>query len=54
MGKCVIFCAAGFDGLLAPIGHDDFIIAADGRPVMVIAPRPPYFEEVLRKLEKMG
>ena len=25
----------------------------DGRPVMVMAPRPEYFEEVLRKLEKL-
>ena len=25
----------------------------DGRPVMVMAPRPEYFEEVLRKLERM-
>lgn len=30
MANCVIFCAAGFDGLLAPIGAEDFIIAADG------------------------
>ena len=26
----------------------------DGRPVMVFAPLPEYFEEVIRKLEKMG
>ena len=26
----------------------------DGRPVLVIAERPAYFEEVLKKLEKMG
>ena len=30
MGKCVIFCAGGFAGLLAPIEKDDYIIAADG------------------------
>lgn len=30
MGKCVIFCAGGFDGLLAPIETEDYIIAADG------------------------
>ena len=30
MGKCIIFCAAEFDRLAAPIGKDDFIIAADG------------------------
>ena len=26
----------------------------DGRPVLVVAPRPQYFEDVLEKLEKMG
>lgn len=30
MGKCVIFCAAGFDGLLEPLEQEDFVIAADG------------------------
>lgn len=30
MGKCIIFCAAGFDGLLEPPGPEDHIIAADG------------------------
>ena len=30
MGKCIIFCAAGFDGLLAPVTGDDYLIAADG------------------------
>ena len=30
MGRCIIFCAAGFHGLAAPIASDDFIIAADG------------------------
>ena len=30
MGTCLIFCAAGFDGLLKPIEADDFILAADG------------------------
>lgn len=30
MGTCVIFCAAEFDALAAPIGRDDCIIAADG------------------------
>ena len=30
MGKCIIFCAAGFDGLVAPLAEDDFVIAADG------------------------
>ena len=30
MQTCVIFCAAGFDGLLAPIPADALVIAADG------------------------
>lgn len=30
MGKCLIFCAGGFDGLQAEVNKDDFIIAADG------------------------
>ena len=30
MGKFVIFCAAEFDGLLEPIGPEDFLLAADG------------------------
>ena len=30
MKQCVIFCAAGFDGLIAPIGADALVIAADG------------------------
>lgn len=30
MGSCIIFCAADFHGLIAPIEKDDFIIAADG------------------------
>lgn len=30
MGKCVIFCAAGFDALAEPILPGDYIIAADG------------------------
>ncbi len=30
MGKCLIFCAGGFAGLLEPLGPDDYIIAADG------------------------
>ena len=30
MGKCIIFCAAGFDALLEPIRDEDFVIAADG------------------------
>lgn len=30
MSTCIIFCAAGFDGLIAPIAPGDYIIAADG------------------------
>lgn len=30
MGKCVIFCAGGFDALAQPLAQDDHIIAADG------------------------
>ena len=30
MKKCIIFCAAEFDRLAAPIGQEDYILAADG------------------------
>ena len=30
LGRCVIFCAGGFDALAEPIRQDDYIIAADG------------------------
>ena len=30
MSKCIVFCAAQFDTLAAPIGPEDFVIAADG------------------------
>lgn len=30
MGKCLVFCAGGFAGLLEPIAADDYVIAADG------------------------
>ena len=30
MKHCIIFCAAGFDGLLEPIPADALLIAADG------------------------
>ena len=30
MASFVIFCAAGFDGLIEPLQKDDFIMAADG------------------------
>ena len=30
MSRCLIFCAAEFDALAAPIGHGDYLLAADG------------------------
>ena len=30
MGRCIIFCAAGFDGLISPLADGDYIMAADG------------------------
>lgn len=30
MKECVIFCAAGFDGLAIPLTEEDYLIAADG------------------------
>ena len=30
MGKCIVFCAGGMDGLAEEITSEDFIIAADG------------------------
>ena len=30
MRKCIIFCAAAFDGPAQPIGPEDFVLAADG------------------------
>ena len=30
MKRCVIFCAADFHGLIAPLEEDDYVIAADG------------------------
>ena len=35
MGKCLIFCAAGFDGLAEEIKKEDYILAADGGLVHV-------------------
>lgn len=37
MGKCLIFCAAEFDGLLQDIQEEDYILAADGGLVHVQA-----------------
>ena len=30
MGKCIVFCAGGMDGLVEEITSEDFVIAADG------------------------
>ena len=30
MGKCVIFCAGGFESLIEPLDKEDFLMAADG------------------------
>jgi len=30
LASCIIFCAADFDKLIAPIGPEDYVIAADG------------------------
>lgn len=30
MKRCLIFCAAGFDSLIEPLGETDYVIAADG------------------------
>lgn len=30
MSRCIVFCAAEFDELIAPIGEKDYILAADG------------------------
>ena len=30
MGRCILFCAAEFDGLLEPVRAGDYVIAADG------------------------
>ena len=30
MGKCIVFCAAGFDKLAQEIQADDYVVAADG------------------------
>ena len=37
MGTCLIFCAAGFDGLLEEVKKEDYVLAADGGLVHVQA-----------------
>ena len=42
MKKCIIFCAAGFEKLVAPIEKEDYILAADGglRHLMKLGLKP--------------
>lgn len=53
MGKCVIFCAAGFDGLAEPIAAGDFILAADGglRHTQALGIAP---DEILGDFDSLG
>ncbi len=53
MANCVIFCAAEFDGLIAPIKTDDFVIAADGglRHLERIGIQP---DEILGDFDSLG
>lgn len=53
MGKFVIFCAAGFDGLLEPVEKDDFVLAADGglRHVRSLGIRP---DGILGDFDSLG
>lgn len=53
MKKCVIFCAAGFDGLLEPIKDDDLVIAADGglRHTQTLGIRP---DVILGDFDSLG
>ena len=44
----------GQDSQCLPAGALCFQHPRDGRPVMVFAPLPEYFQEVLQKLERMG
>lgn len=53
MGKCVIFCAAGFDGLVEPIEKEDFVLAADGglRYTQALGVTP---KEILGDFDSLG
>ncbi len=44
----------GQDSQVLHAGVLCFTHPRDGRPVVVVAPRPQYFEDVLEKLERMG
>lgn len=53
MKRCILFCAAGFDGLIAPIQPEDFIIAADGglRHTQALGIQP---NEILGDFDSLG
>ena len=66
MGKCLIFCAGGFDKLLQPICDGDYVIAADGglmhtkalgiRPDVIVVdpPRKGLNADTIEALHKMS
>lgn len=53
MGRCIIFCAGGFDAAAAPITSEDHIIAADGglRHLQALGIRP---DTVLGDFDSLG
>ena len=53
MGRFLIFCAAGFDGLLEPAKEDDFLLAADGglRHLQSLGLTP---DEILGDFDSLG
>ena len=53
MGRFLIFCAAGFDGLLEPMKEDDFLLAADGglRHLQSLGLTP---DEILGDFDSLG
>ena len=53
MGNCIVFCAAEFDRLIAPISPTDYVIAADGglRHTQALGIVP---QEILGDFESLG
>ena len=53
MGRFLIFCTAGFDGLLEPVKEDDFLLAADGglRHLQSLGLTP---DEILGDFDSLG
>ena len=53
MDRFLIFCAAGFDGLLEPVKEDDFLLAADGglRHLQSLGLTP---DEILGDFDSLG